>query len=85
MIESFRKPAGGGGQEETGEAGGDAPVTVRGVEAAVESAMRKAMGDLQAKKPAKKPAAKKAAKPKEDVPTDPPKTWIDKARERAWS
>ena len=67
-----------------GSGGDDAPVTVKGVEAAVESAMRNAMGTLQSKTPSK-PKPKAKPKPKEDAPTDPPKTRWDKLREAAWS
>ena len=83
VIESFRTGGDAGGDADKG-GGDDAPVTVKGVEAAVESAMRNAMGTLQSKTPSK-PKPKAKPKPKEDAPTDPPKTRWDKLREAAWS
>ena len=83
VIESFRTGGDAGGDADKG-GGDDAPVTVKGVEAAVESAMRNAMVTLQSKTPSK-PKPKAKPKPKEDAPTDPPKTRWDKLREAAWS
>lgn len=59
-------------------------MSVRDIEAAAERAVRRAMLELSAKAPPKKAAPKKAAEP-EPTPVDPPKTWLDKMRDKAWS
>ena len=65
---------------------GETPsMTVRDIEAAAERAVRRAMLDLNAKAPAKKAPPKKAAAEPEPTPVDPPKNWLDKMRDKAWS
>ena len=86
VIDDLR--SGGGGSAPAGDdpSGDTTGMSVRDVEAATERAVRKAMGDLAKRAPAKKPAPKKPPTPDpEPTPTDPPKTLLDKIRDKAWN